>query len=234
MEAIDSDERYEFEGKTYCFTGKMAELKRTQAEREVRARGGFTIDVISPQLDYLVIGSIPSPGWKYGDYGTKISLARQLRSQQIFRPLFISESQFMESLSLYPVIDEGELDEKIVVYKYTFHEGENSYDKSELEDLLELLQGQADTYVSRIVEEEYYLALLADVSTYQGTNKIICRIVKKVGIGENAQNIVDDITKGFEAIQGLDGKMKWYERAEGTASYVKLLKALPRYQKGAN
>ena len=49
-------------------SGKMVELKRTQEEKEVRMRGGNSIDSITPQLDYLVIGSIPSPSWKNGDY----------------------------------------------------------------------------------------------------------------------------------------------------------------------
>jgi NAD-dependent DNA ligase len=32
----------EFDGKSFCFTGKLAELKRTLAEREVRGRNGFS------------------------------------------------------------------------------------------------------------------------------------------------------------------------------------------------
>lgn len=39
-----------FQNKTFCFTGKMVELKRTQAEKEVRMRGGNSIDSITPQL----------------------------------------------------------------------------------------------------------------------------------------------------------------------------------------
>jgi DNA ligase (NAD+) len=57
-----------FEGQAFCFTGELADLKRTQAEREVRSRGGLTTNSVTSHLDYLVIGSIPSPGWSYGNY----------------------------------------------------------------------------------------------------------------------------------------------------------------------
>jgi hypothetical protein len=116
-----------FAGKTFCFTGKLAILKRTQAEREVRARCGFTIDKVTPQLDYLVVGSTPSPSWKYGSYGSKINDALQLIEEQRIKPIFISESWYMELLSLHPVLEEGEIDEKIIVYKYIFTQEENNY-----------------------------------------------------------------------------------------------------------
>lgn len=220
-----------FTNKTFCFTGKLAELKRTQAEREVRSRSGLTIDSITPQLDYLVIGSIPSPAWKYGDFGSKIDHARELKIVQKNKPVFVPESYFMEALSNFPVVENGEVDEKIIVYKYTFIEEDNNYDYSQLDDLLELLQGQENTFVSKLFEEAYYSTLFTDTVEFQEKTKIICRIVKKIEINSNSQEIVDNITKGFESIAGLDGNMKWYERNEGTSSYVKLLKELPKYKR---
>lgn len=71
-----------FADKSYCFTGKLAELKRTQAEREVRARGGLTTETVNERLDYLVIGSIPAIGWKHGSYGNKIEKARKIASDR--------------------------------------------------------------------------------------------------------------------------------------------------------
>lgn len=67
-----------FHGKSFCFTGKLADLKRSAAERETRARGGLTTEIVNAHLDFLVIGSIPSVGWKHGSYGTKIEKARAI------------------------------------------------------------------------------------------------------------------------------------------------------------
>jgi hypothetical protein len=41
----------EFSNRSFCFTEKLRDLKRTAAEREVRARGGFTLDSINERLD---------------------------------------------------------------------------------------------------------------------------------------------------------------------------------------
>lgn len=70
-----------FHGNSFCFTGKLAELKREQAERETRARGGLTSKVVNEDLNYLVIGSIPSIGWKHGSYGNKIEKAMAISSK---------------------------------------------------------------------------------------------------------------------------------------------------------
>ena len=59
--------------KSFCFTGKLAELRRTQAKREARARGGLTSKVVNENLDYLVVGSIPATGWKHDSYGHMLS-----------------------------------------------------------------------------------------------------------------------------------------------------------------
>ena len=68
----------EFDGKVFCFTGTLLQLKRTQAERETRARGGVAVSDVNDRLDYLVVGSKASLGWKFGNYGTKIAAAREL------------------------------------------------------------------------------------------------------------------------------------------------------------
>lgn len=75
-----TDPALDFQGRSFCFTGKLAELKRTRAEREARARGGLTGKVVNGELDYLVVGSIPATGWKHGSYGNKIEKARRLRT----------------------------------------------------------------------------------------------------------------------------------------------------------
>jgi hypothetical protein len=123
-----------FKDKSFCFTGKMAELKRTQAEREARARGAQTCKIVNERLDYLVIGSIPSTGWKFGDYGTKIANARALAPANRGRPRLVSEGAFMDTLALTAPENSGNIDSKVVVVKYKFvAEAEDSYDADALE-----------------------------------------------------------------------------------------------------
>lgn len=225
----------DFQQKTYCFTGKLAELKRTQAEREVRLRGGFTIDSITPLLDYLVIGSIPSPSWKHGDYGSKIEKAIELSSEHKKRPKLIKESVFMDALSMRPIIDNGEIDEKMIVYKFKFVEEECVYDHEKLEDILVLIQSQNDTFVSLQYEDNFYGILFEEndenIIGQEEKTKVVCRVIKKLKLNEESQIVADDLTKLFEGINGIDGYMHWYERKEGTASYIKLLREIPDYKR---
>jgi len=53
-----------FENQSFCFTGALVDLKRSAAQREVRARGGLTVDRVNEHLDYLVVahsGQVEGP-----------------------------------------------------------------------------------------------------------------------------------------------------------------------------
>jgi stress-induced morphogen len=88
-----------FKDKCFCFTGTMSELERKDAEKEVKARNGLTASKLNQEVDYLVIGSKPSPSWKFGEYGNKINEAITLRNK-FNRPLIIHEVDFVDALSL--------------------------------------------------------------------------------------------------------------------------------------
>lgn len=66
----------------FCFTGIFAFGEREQCESETTARGGiikkFPVGGIPC---YVVMGSIASPDWLYGNYGTKIQKAIQYREK---------------------------------------------------------------------------------------------------------------------------------------------------------
>ncbi len=218
-----------FENKSFCFTGKLAELKRTQAEREVRSRNGFSQKVINKELDYLVLGSIASSGWKHGNYGNKIVKAKSLIDNGE-KLKIISEKDFMQGLENTIAIDSGEIDEKLIVirYKALFENGE--LDIEELEGYLEMIYESLDSHVSASVEEPYiYQDLYDEFSDEQIDNLLLfqTRIVKRVNLDVDSQEFVDDIAKGFESIDGLDGDLNWSEKIEGSASFAKLLKDIP-------
>jgi hypothetical protein len=169
-----------FENKSYCFTGGLAELKRTQAEREVRARNGFSQKVINKELDYLVLGSIPSAGWKHGNYGNKIVKAKQLIDQGA-KLKIVSEKDFMEGLESVVPTDSGEINEKLIIIRYKALFENGNLDIDGLEEYLELIHETSNSHVSASVEEPFiYQDLYNEFSEEQIDNLLFfqCRIVK--------------------------------------------------------
>ncbi len=221
--------KIEFENKSFCFTGGLAELKRTQAEREVRARNGLSQKVINKELDYLVLGSIPSVGWKHGDYGNKIVKAKELIGQKT-KLKIVSEKDFMEGLENIVPTDCGEIDEKLVIIRYKTLFENGNLDIDGLEEYLGLIHETSNSHVSASVEEPFiYQDLYNEFSEEQIDNLLFfqCRIVKHLDLDANSQEFVDTIAKGFESIKGLDGDLTWTEKKEGTASFAKLLQDIP-------
>lgn len=220
-----------FSGYSFCFTGAMSELKRTQAEREVRARGGLTCNVINERLTYLVIGDTPSPGWKHGNYGRKIEKAREIAPVNGGHPRLISESIFMQALAAHPPTNSGAIDTKVVVCNYKFLAPTiNDVDVPGLERWLEIVHVEDACHISL---RSHYAIAYGDL--YGGENAgggpaalvVECRIVKQMSLSESAENFLETIERGFEAIRGVDGRLGWFERSEGSADYIRLLKEIP-------
>lgn len=219
-----------FENKTFCFTGKMSELKRTMAEREVRSRNGLSQKAINTNLDYLVIGSISSPAWKFGKYGNKINKARSLINDGAKTKL-VSEISFMKALETIVPTDAGEIDEKILICRYKALVSNGEFDIVGLEELLEILAETKESHITATIEEPYiYQDLYEEYSKEDIENLLLfqCRLVKHFPLEVDTQEFVDTIAKGFESIEGLDGDLSWSEKIEGSASYAKLFKEIPQ------
>lgn len=70
-----------FEGRAFVVTGNFAAAKRGKVLEWIKERGGIASDSApTAQTDYLVIGSIPSKGWKHGAWGRKIEAGMELKS----------------------------------------------------------------------------------------------------------------------------------------------------------
>ena len=69
----------EFDGKTFCITGKLASGPRKQCEAAIRSKGGVPQSSVTRKLDYLVIGTLASRDWAQSTYGTKIERAMAIR-----------------------------------------------------------------------------------------------------------------------------------------------------------
>lgn len=221
----------DFKGKSFCFTGQLAELKRTQAEREVRSRQGLTQKAINGDLDYLIIGSIPSIGWKFGDYGNKIVKATQIIEERISNLKLVFEDDFMLALENVPTIDSGELDTKLLVIRYSALVKNGEFDIDALESHLVFIQKELEFHANVRIEEPFIYQDLYnrfDGKDLSGLILIRSRMVKILPLDFKSQTLVDDITRGFEKIKGLDGELTFSEKQEGTASFVSLLKEIPQ------
>lgn len=69
-------------GKTFLFTGTLAQLKRSEAEAQVEALGGKILSGVSSKLNYLVVGA---------DAGSKLEKAKKLGTVAI-----LSEADFQQ------------------------------------------------------------------------------------------------------------------------------------------
>lgn len=72
--------------------------------------------------------------------------------------------------------------------------------------------------------------LFGDQSTPNSKVKfssVNCRIVKQFPIDVPISRFVDDVMLAFENIDGTDGTFRWFERAEGSGGYIRLLQEIP-------
>ncbi len=71
-------------GQTFLFTGTLNQLKRSDAEAMVEAKGGKLLSGVSSKLNYLIVGE---------DAGSKLEKAKKLNTVNI-----LSEAEFLEMI----------------------------------------------------------------------------------------------------------------------------------------
>ena len=67
------------QGKTFVITGTLETLERSEAEKQIKARGGKATSSVSKATDYLVVGAKP---------GSKLAKAQSLGVKVIEEPEF--------------------------------------------------------------------------------------------------------------------------------------------------
>lgn len=67
--------------KTYTLTGNFKHITRDQLRKKLAKQHLTEKTSVSTKVDYLIIGTIPSPGWKYGNTGTKIIKAQEIQEK---------------------------------------------------------------------------------------------------------------------------------------------------------
>jgi hypothetical protein len=186
------------------------------------------MDHVNERLNYLVVGDVPSPGWKHGSYGRKILAARALSAHN--GPQIVSEGSFMEALAAFPPHDSGSIDSKVLVCNYKFlTESRSRVDVTAFEHLLEQLQHDGWHVVVKTHWAAAYAELFGTLyeSPAPGALVIECRMVMPISLNANPAPIVEAIERRFESIDGVDGRLSWFERVEGSADYVRLIRELP-------
>jgi len=223
---------FEFSNRSFCFTGKLRDLKRSAAQREVRARGGFTLDRINERLDFLVVGDEPSAAWKFGNYGRKIEEARKCRSAGSKKPLLLSEAMFTEGLVCCPTTNSGAVDEKVVVCNYKFLVSKGaSVDEDSLSRAVEEVEARFQCHVSASASWASVRRDLFgdDADAISGTDILVVeyRFIRHQSLDDPVTSFLEAVNRAFEGVPGVDGTLRWFERAEGSADFVRLLKEVP-------
>jgi hypothetical protein len=85
-------------GQSFLFTGKLATMKRDEAEKKVAAANGKNSGAVNAKLDYLVIGDDGSPLYGAGRKGSKQLAAEKLVGQGAGIKI-ISETAFLQMLA---------------------------------------------------------------------------------------------------------------------------------------
>lgn len=91
--------RHQFKGKNFCLTGDFKFGTKYDIENVILARGGITKSNLTHATDYLVIGSLGSPKWSYGTYGTKVKKAKEMQTSG-HKIQILTEDQFLELCKL--------------------------------------------------------------------------------------------------------------------------------------
>jgi hypothetical protein len=87
-----------FDDYIFCFTGESKRASREEMKLLAQDRGAKVVEIVSPELDYLVVGVNGNPCWAYCSYGRKIAQAMELRRQGS-RLLIVHESDFFVALA---------------------------------------------------------------------------------------------------------------------------------------
>jgi len=176
-----------------------------------------------------VIGSIPSSGWKHGNYGRKIEKAQELIASNNKLKL-VSEDDYMIALENTLEIDSGEIDQKFVLFRYEAFLKNETYNVDALTDLLVRLMEEDSSHVTAKLEDPQILQNLYGLFEDMDLSESVifkCRIVKQFPLDVEVVDFIDYVLNEFEIINITEGKCTWSEKKEGSATYARLFREIP-------
>jgi NAD-dependent DNA ligase len=87
-----------FDGRCFCFTGESERSSREDMKIIALERGARVVADVSPNVNYLVVGSKGNPCWAYSCYGRKIEKAMQLRKKGT-QIVIVHEVDYFDAIS---------------------------------------------------------------------------------------------------------------------------------------
>lgn len=232
--APDPADAVTFAGRSFCVTGRFTALRRTQVEREIRERGGTTTDYVSGVLDYLVVGGASSTGWKFGGFGAKLEKARRLREKGATL-VILDEEAFRAALDATPPLGLSDAKAKVVSVTYTFTVGdEDDVDMAAVERTIAGWQSRPGAFASLTVHESTTVPARDLFSAVHGTGRyrvVECKLAQQVPPYYPGQRVADEVAMAFEQVRGVDGRLLWRERLEGSEEYDRLLHEIPAWSR---
>lgn len=72
---------FELENKAICLTGNFELGEKNIVEQLITNKGGIIKKSVSSKTDYVIVGTLGSPDWTCGNYGSKIKKARELQEK---------------------------------------------------------------------------------------------------------------------------------------------------------
>lgn len=95
---FDRDTEVLFEGRQFCLTGNFVFAPRSTCTEAIERRGGFVTSSVSKKTQFVVVGSLGSPEWKHGSFGTKVTQAMALKREGT-KIALIEEDSWANALS---------------------------------------------------------------------------------------------------------------------------------------
>ncbi|WP_271273801.1 BRCT domain-containing protein [Aliamphritea hakodatensis] len=92
------DDKVDFNGKSFCFTGTFASGSRKQCENATINQGATISKNVTKNLNYLVTGSIITKDWIHSSYGRKIEKAMEYQADPTCQLHIISEEDWLEAI----------------------------------------------------------------------------------------------------------------------------------------
>lgn len=81
-------------GKSFCLSGNFEHGEKSDVGRIIEAAGGAIVSGVSKKTDFLVVGGIGSTEWKFGNYGSKVSKALELKEKGVPIAIFSEADLF--------------------------------------------------------------------------------------------------------------------------------------------
>lgn len=98
---FDQDVEVLFEGRRFCLTGNFVFAPRNSCAEAIERRRGTVASAVSKKTHYLVVGSMGSPEWKHGSFGTKVEQAMALKNEGA-EICLVDENRWASALARYP------------------------------------------------------------------------------------------------------------------------------------